>query len=211
MLNCAKGVPWEPVPGGGTRELKPHFRILGPEEPIVRMPETQVWRIYITREAVSDRRYGLTIGCDGCKAANRGQPGGPHSKSCHERIEQAIEKRDPERYSRNLLRMLEREVSKSENEPASKRLRPAQEPPPATDADGQASPTDDNSTQPASSSTSPTDWSCPPCGHVNPHRYKFCPNCPSSLSTDGTALPTATDNQTTDTQTNMKRDIVKNK
>ena len=60
-------------------------------------------RIYITKEDVSDSRYGPAPGCRRCEAANRGEVG-VHNVRCRSRIEAEIMKKDPERHSRVLTR-----------------------------------------------------------------------------------------------------------
>ena len=45
--------------------------------------------IYIKKDDVSDSRYGITLGCRGCEAANRGLVR-IHSERCRSRIENEI-------------------------------------------------------------------------------------------------------------------------
>ena len=72
------------------------------EEVIVRFPssrESIPRRVYIKRGDVSDSKYGLTIGCRACKAANR-ELVGIHSECCRANIEKEIAAREPERSER---------------------------------------------------------------------------------------------------------------
>ena len=96
-----QGLPWEPVPGRNHVEVKSHFQYKEEEE-IVRLPgsrESMPRRIYIRKEDVADSKYGLTIGCRGCEAANRGLVG-VHSEDCRIRIEKLIALKEPERFDR---------------------------------------------------------------------------------------------------------------
>ena len=56
-------------------------------------------RIYIRRSDVSDQAYGMTPGCRGREAANRGLVGA-HNERCRERIEKEIQEKDPDRYNK---------------------------------------------------------------------------------------------------------------
>ena len=60
--------------------------------------------IYIRREDVKEEKYGITPGCRGCEAANRGHSG-IHNERCRLRIEIAIEGKEPDRYSRAMARI----------------------------------------------------------------------------------------------------------
>jgi hypothetical protein len=96
-----QGTPWEPIPGRGGIEVKSRFLMRGEEE-IIAPPSTREViprRIYIRREDVSESKYGLTPGCKGCEAANRGSTG-IHSEACRKRVEGEILQKEPERYHR---------------------------------------------------------------------------------------------------------------
>ena len=76
------GVPWEPVPGRGMKEirLKMYIDRAGAGNGIV--PEPQM-RDAVPRRMPVDKdhpkAYGYTIGCQGCRAKSRGQVGASHS------------------------------------------------------------------------------------------------------------------------------------
>ena len=55
-------------------------------------------------------KYGLTPGCRGCIASNRGTLGVPHDDRCRWRIEDLIKDKEPERYMRTLERMCRNEL-----------------------------------------------------------------------------------------------------
>jgi len=96
------GTPWEPAPGRGGIEVKSRFQYEKDDEAIIPPPSTREViprRIYIRREDVSDSKYGLTPGCRGCEAANRGSTG-IHNEECRKRIELAISREEPERYNK---------------------------------------------------------------------------------------------------------------
>ena len=109
------GVPWEPIPGTGMREVKSrvHIEGAGAGEDIVE--EAQV-RASIPRRMRFDlddlEKYGYTTGCPGCKAKNRGQTGVNHNEECRSRIEEKIRKEEPERYDKTLGRLAEGVVQK---------------------------------------------------------------------------------------------------
>ena len=60
--------------------------------------------IYIRREDVREEKCGITPGCRGCEAANRGYSG-IHNERCRLRIEKAIEGKEPDRYARAMARI----------------------------------------------------------------------------------------------------------
>ena len=102
----AKGLPCQPIPGGKDAEVKSHFQYKEVEEEILPMPGTResiLRRIYIRREDVADDRYGLTPGCRGCEAANRGGTG-IHNEGCRLRIEKAISIKEPDRFNKVLIK-----------------------------------------------------------------------------------------------------------
>ena len=81
--------------------MKSHFQYK--EEEVIVIPPTSresiPRRIYIKKDDVSDSKYGITVGCRGCEAANRGLVG-IHSESCRVRIEKEIAAKEPERFER---------------------------------------------------------------------------------------------------------------
>ena len=84
-VNGMRGTPWEPIPGRVGIEVKAsvHFKedkdeLKGAQEggrrPIIRR------RVKITKGEVE--RMGMTPGCVGCRAANRGEAALRHSDEC---------------------------------------------------------------------------------------------------------------------------------
>ena len=68
------GTPWEPEPGRHQVEIKANFSMKDDEvdEKVELQSRTfQPRGIYIRREDVRDKRYGITPGCRGCEAANK--------------------------------------------------------------------------------------------------------------------------------------------
>ena len=64
----------------------------------IREPEIraeQIRRIKITKQDLD--RYQITLGCPGCLASNRGVRGVNHTEKCRKRIEEEIQKKEPER------------------------------------------------------------------------------------------------------------------
>ena len=62
------------------------------DEAILREPitkESKPRRIYITRSDISKDKYGMTPGCKGCEAINRGLHG-QHDERCRARIEKEL-------------------------------------------------------------------------------------------------------------------------
>ncbi len=51
-------------------------------------------------------KYGMTPGCEGCIQVNRGAPARKHTRDCRERAEAKIQEEDPERYEKNVKRIL---------------------------------------------------------------------------------------------------------
>ena len=106
-LDEMKGVPWEPIPGRGIREIKAHVTL--PESStdggILEEPSTREViprRVKIGKEDIA--RFGMTIGCPGCIAANRGKVAN-HSEKCRNRMEKRIKEKDPDRYGRAAERL----------------------------------------------------------------------------------------------------------
>ena len=85
-----KGTPWQPVPGSNRVELVPTIVADDSNEPILQEQEGQA-REVIPRSfqifKADVERLGLTPGCDGCVAANRGTIPRNHSTDCRKRHE----------------------------------------------------------------------------------------------------------------------------
>ena len=84
------GVPWEPVPGRGMKEVRSKVYIAGVGSGEDIIPEPQI-RGTIPRRMRFDmddlEKYGYTVGCPGCRAKNRGEVGVNHSEECRQRID----------------------------------------------------------------------------------------------------------------------------
>ena len=68
--------------------------------------------MYITKSDLQPDKYGLTPGCKGCIASNRGKAPVPHDDRCRVRIEDMIKENEPERYERALDRVCKAELGK---------------------------------------------------------------------------------------------------
>ena len=62
--------------------------------------------LYIARKDLRLGRYGMTPGCRGCIAANRGEIGVNHDDRCRLRIEEEMQRKEPERYEKVLERLV---------------------------------------------------------------------------------------------------------
>ena len=93
-LSEIKGVPWEPNPGSSdcriNASLKPDRIASEPmaKEAQVREPVSR--GLYINKSDLQPDKYGLTPGCKGCIASNRGRALVPHDDRCRFRIEDMI-------------------------------------------------------------------------------------------------------------------------
>ena len=74
-IDSMTGLPWEPVPGRQGVEAKSNIRMSGDSGTHMKDPDSTETRTFkrraveITRADV--RKYGMTLGCAGCIAANR--------------------------------------------------------------------------------------------------------------------------------------------
>ena len=116
LLEEMKGVPWEPIPGRGMIQIKSKTVIPGEsqgdeilDEPLLR--DMVPRRLKITKYDL--RKYGLTVDCPGCIAANRGLVAN-HSEKCRDRVEKLILAEDPDRYDKALERIGKGIISKDE-------------------------------------------------------------------------------------------------
>jgi len=117
-LTQLKGTPWEPIPGRGRIELKSRVHIpTDTDGNELKEPEArkeQIRRLKIRREDVI--KYGITLGCPGCRAVNREVKGVNHNEKCRVRLEEAISRNEPERMDAAVARMLEKGMRRSEEE-----------------------------------------------------------------------------------------------
>ena len=100
-LAKVRGVPWEPNPGSTDEYIRANPELAKEtqfREPVVK-------GIYITRSDLRSDKYGLTPGCRGCIASNRGTSGIPHDDRFRRRIEDLSKEKEPERYERTLERI----------------------------------------------------------------------------------------------------------
>ncbi len=97
------GIQWEPIPGREGIEIKSSVNLpkdeseikkteIGVEKEIVRR------RLKLTKEDV--REFGMTAGCRGCAAVNRGGQAVNHSEDCRKRIKEELVKKGDSRVSR---------------------------------------------------------------------------------------------------------------
>jgi hypothetical protein len=103
----AAGTPWEPEPGRNNIEIKARFSMKddeSDEKVEVQSRDFKPRGIYIRKEDLREENYGMTPGCKGCEAANRGITG-VHNERCRFRIEKAIEGKEPDRYARVMTRL----------------------------------------------------------------------------------------------------------
>ena len=103
----AIGTPWEPDPGRHHIEIKAMFSMK--DDDVVEKIELQSRDfkprgMYIRREDLKEEKYGMTPGCRGCEAADRGIPG-INNERCRLRVEKAIEEKEPDRYARVMARL----------------------------------------------------------------------------------------------------------
>ena len=81
-----KGVPWHPVPGSGDREVRSKVYIPVEQPPRVEEPRDRTVserRVQILKEDV--QRFGYSVGCEGCRAIERGTGARAHSEGCRKR------------------------------------------------------------------------------------------------------------------------------
>ena len=119
MFSRFKGVPWEPVPGrSGEIELKCKVSLPMLEEAItksVQVRDEHMPRRFRIKKSDLER-YGYTIGCPGCRAANRGLVAVGHTEECRRRIEDELSKLGDERIleQRARFKEYEGEIKKEE-------------------------------------------------------------------------------------------------
>ena len=118
-LSKIKGVPWEPVPGQGRTQIKSRITIRDQPIPDSELPEVELrpgkaLGIWITKREVM--KYGITPGCAGCVAQNRGRTGVAHNAKCRERMEEMMQEHEPDKYNKAVTRMLESKLRETEPE-----------------------------------------------------------------------------------------------
>ena len=103
LFQSVKGTPWNTVPGTNQDEIRSKvvfptvYESIVPDKP----PEPKEFfrrRIRITRDDV--KHAGMTPGCEGCVAANRGITSRPHSEECRMKMEEYMSKRQDKRIER---------------------------------------------------------------------------------------------------------------
>ena len=80
-MNKIKGAPWEPAPGQGDAEIKSKIRL--PQDRANQIPEIREKEMVTRRVRIYQThldKYGVTAGCRGCEAMNRGSEHKPHSE-----------------------------------------------------------------------------------------------------------------------------------
>ena len=86
------GIPWQPIPGVGTEELRTFVSVPVDPSPIAEIPigrdDYIPRRFRIRKEDLEN--YGYTVGCPGCRAANRGVTHMGHTEECRKRIESKL-------------------------------------------------------------------------------------------------------------------------
>ena len=125
--------------------------------------------IYIKKDDLREENYGMTPGCRGCEAANRGISG-VHNERCRLRIEKAIEEKEPERYTRVMTRLGVESLHEDKSED---KKRPSSE---GEEDEGRKKEEKMRKVE-SSTSSSPEgqhvkQWVCPRCNQCNPAIYK---------------------------------------
>ena len=95
MLDEMRGTPWQPTPGRDSVEIVCKIHIPLDESPITDpldegREEGGAKRAKIMKEDL--RRFGYTVGCQGCRAAVRGKTAQGHSEECRKRMEELLRK-----------------------------------------------------------------------------------------------------------------------
>ena len=98
-----KGTPWQPVPGRDGMEVK--SRVVIPSDHKDKAEavqgedkEVQTRRLRINKKDIE--KFGMTPGCDGCRAANRGAPARNHNEDCRKRITEELREIGDQRVER---------------------------------------------------------------------------------------------------------------
>ena len=75
------------------------------------MPEFEARSVKVQRFSIRAehvKKYGMTPGCRGCIAANRGDIARTHSEECRERMMEKIEAAGPEKERERMMKDVER-------------------------------------------------------------------------------------------------------
>jgi len=111
LFNGFKRLPWEPVSGSESSEVRTRVRLPESSEDFTRPARTRDVEVmprrhWITPEDV--REYGMTPNCAGCRNANAGGRAVKHTEECRERMRKELEKREDTRLHREAERVLRR-------------------------------------------------------------------------------------------------------
>ena len=126
--------------------------------------------IYIRKEDLREENYGMTPGCKGCEAANRGITA-VHNERCRFRIEKAIEGKEPDRYARVMTRL------GVESKGDEKKRAPSEEDEEMREDVREKKRKTEQASSSSTNEEMQSEWACPRCSAMNPMIYKFCPNC----------------------------------
>ena len=83
-----RGVPWEPIPGMGDREVKSTVHVKMLEAPILKMPQARTDIVEARRTRITKRdveRFGMTPGCQRCKSVLLGGVRREHTEECRKK------------------------------------------------------------------------------------------------------------------------------
>jgi len=100
-----KGTPWEPVPGREGVEVRSSVELPPAPMEVPPMVDAPKWEQYGRRPNIQMKdvkNLGMTPGCPGCVAANRGSAARKHTEECRKRMETGMaQARDPRIYRYN--------------------------------------------------------------------------------------------------------------
>ena len=107
-FDAIQGTPWEPIPGREGIELKTAVVIPRAPGPIIEPVEGMVRPIVRRRFQIRKEdanQHGMTVGCEGCTAVNRGGKPLNHSEECRKRFFEIFKGSGEERLKREAGRM----------------------------------------------------------------------------------------------------------
>ena len=114
-----KGVPWEPIPGIGSYDLRSKIvlPVDRPEEGDVEVQEREFAhrRYKISKSDIE--AHGPTIGCPACTNILRGKRPGNHNETCRARIDRELSLRGDSRVVKEVEEMLGEAVDPAEIRP----------------------------------------------------------------------------------------------